>query len=56
MEFYIKDIGDPHYDNTELQSSSEIAMLLTQIETLLFTRIGDVMGDPEFGANIDDYV
>ena len=56
MEFYIRDIGDPHYDNTELQSSSEIAMLLTQIETLLFTRKGDVMGDPEFGANLDDYV
>ena len=56
MEFYIKDIGDPHYDNTEVQSSSEIAMLLIQIETLLFTRKGDVMGDPEFGANLDDYV
>ena len=56
MEFYIRDIGDPHYDNKELQTSSEISMLLTQLETLLFTRKGDVMGDPEFGANLDDYV
>ena len=56
MEFYIRDTGDPHYDNKELQSSSEISMLLTQIEVLLFTRKGDVMGDPEFAANLDDYV
>ena len=56
MEFYIRDIGDPHYDSTEIQTSSEISMLLTQLETLLFTRRGDVMGDPEFGANLDDYV
>lgn len=56
MEFYIRDVGDPNFDQDKLEATSEIAQLLTQIETLLFTRRGDVMGDPGFGANLDDLV
>ena len=56
MEFYIKAKGDPGFDPSKLEISSELAMLMTQIETVLFTRRGDVLGDPEFGANLEDYV
>lgn len=56
MEFYIKNIGDPNFDTNELHVDDELSQLLIQIETVLFTRKGDVMGDPEFGANLDDYV
>jgi hypothetical protein len=56
MEFYIRDVGDPNFDQNKLEAGSEIAQLLTQIETLLFTRKGDVMGEPNFGANLDDLV
>lgn len=56
MEFYIKNIGDPKYQDDKIQQDNEISMLLTQIETVLFTRRGDVLGQPEFGTNLEDYV
>ena len=56
MELYIKAIGDPNFDADQLQADEDIQMLLTQIETLIFTNKGDVLGNPDFGLNIDDYV
>lgn len=56
MEFYVKNIGDPKYQSDKLQQDNEISMLLSQIETVLFTRRGDVLGKPEFGTNLEDYV
>jgi len=54
MELYIRTLDDPNYDPMKLQSQTEIAQLLTQIETILFTTRGDVLGDPNFGANLED--
>ena len=56
MELYIKAIGDPNFDADQLQTDEDIQLLLTQIETLIFTNKGEVMGNPEFGLNIEDYV
>lgn len=56
MELYIKDINDVNFDPQQSQIDEEISMLLTQIEVLLFTKKGEVLGDPDFGANLDDYV
>ena len=56
MELYIKTIGDPNFRDDQLQSDEEIQMMLTQIETLIFTNKGEVLGNPEFGLNLDDYV
>jgi hypothetical protein len=56
MEFYVKDIGEPNYKGDKLQQDAELSMLLTQIETILFTRKGEVLGDLDFGANLEDYV
>jgi hypothetical protein len=56
MEFYVKNIGEPNYKPNEMQSDAELELLLTQISTLLFTRKGEVLGDPGFGANLEDYV
>ena len=56
MEFYIKSIGDPNFNPDKLDSSSEISRLLTQIETLLFTRKGEVLGQTDFGVNLEDYI
>jgi len=56
MELYIKAIGDPNFDPDQLQVDEDIALILTQIENLLFTVKGDVMGEPEFGLNLEDYV
>jgi hypothetical protein len=56
MEFYVKNVGEPNFSNDKLQQDAELSMLLTQIETILFTRKGEVLGDSNFGANLEDYV
>jgi hypothetical protein len=56
MELYIKTIGDPNFRDDQLQSDEEIQLMLTQIETLIFTNKGEVMGQPGFGLNLEDYV
>jgi|TARA_B110000046_G_C12737521_1_gene291113 hypothetical protein len=56
MEFYIKYIGDPNYNSTQLQNNGEIEQLITQIETILFTRKTEVLGSPDLGCNLEDLV
>lgn len=56
MEFYIKSLGDPNFDPTKLQSESQLAQLITQLETLLFTEKGMVMGNYNFGCNLSEMV
>ena len=56
MEFYIKKEGDPRFDVGQMEVDGDIAKILVQIETLLFTSKGSVLGDPDFGLNFNDYV
>lgn len=56
MELYIKTIGDPNFDQYRVHSNSEIAQLMTQIETILFTNKREVLGKPQFGCNLEDLV
>jgi phage baseplate assembly protein W len=56
MDFYVRTKGDPNYDKTKIHSESELAQLIGQLETMLFTNRGEVMGEPEFGANLNDLV
>lgn len=56
MELYIKTNGDPNYDPTKLQSDSRIATLLAQIDVILFTRRGEIIGAPGLGCNLEDLV
>ena len=39
-----------------MEVDGDIAEILVQIETLLFTSKGSVLGDPDFGLNFNDYV
>ena len=56
MELYIKTIGDPNFDPLKVHSNGEIAQLITQIETVLFTNKREVLGKPNFGCNLEDLV
>jgi phage baseplate assembly protein W len=56
MEFYIKSKNEPNFDPTKLQSESEIAQLIAQLEVIMFTRRGEVMGAPDLGCNLEDLV
>lgn len=56
MELYIKYPTDPNYDPTQVQTNSEIEMLITQIQTILFTNNGEVMGDHSFGCDLEKLI
>lgn len=54
MELYIKTIGDPNYNPEEVHTNHEIHQLISQIETVLFTNKGEVLGDIDFGCSLND--
>ena len=56
MEFYVISLVDPNFKPSKLQQDDDISMLLTQLETILFTTKGSVLGNPDFGCNLEDYV
>ena len=56
MELYIKTVGDPNYDPNSIQMENEIEQVIAQIETILFTTKGEVLGQPEFGCNLEDLI
>lgn len=54
MEIYIKNLTDPNFEPDKVQIESEIGQLIAQIETILFTRKGSVLGRPDFGCSLED--
>lgn len=56
MELYIKYPTDPNYDEHQVQTNSEIEMLITQIQTILFTDKREVMGEPNFGCSLEQLI
>lgn len=53
---YIKTVGDPNYNPREPHTKNEINQLITQIETILFTNKGEVLGDVDFGCSLNDMI
>lgn len=56
VDIYFKVDEDPNFNNETLELNDDILLFLQQIEMILTTRKGDVLGNPEFGANLEDYI
>tara|TARA_B100000900_G_C20598020_1_gene724245 strand:- start:60 stop:416 length:357 start_codon:yes stop_codon:yes gene_type:complete len=56
MELYINNYEDPNYDENIIHTGDEIKALMTQIETILFTNKGEVIGNHDFGASLEDMI
>lgn len=56
QEIYMRDPTDPYFVSTVLQHSDRIESLISQIKMLLFTKKGEVLGDFDFGINIEDMI
>lgn len=56
MELYVKTVEDPNHDVRLVHIENEIAQLITQIETMLFTDRGTVLGNPNFGASLESLI
>lgn len=55
-EIYLRDPSDPYYNENILEHSSELENLLGQIRMILYTKPGDVLGDINFGYNLEDNI
>lgn len=53
-DLYMRDPSDPFYKNDILEVNDELQMLIGQIKMLLFTNQGEVLGAPDFGANLEE--
>ena len=55
-EIYMRDPSDPRYRAEILEINDEAEMLVGQIKMLLYTNRGEVLGAPDFGANLEEYL
>ncbi|MCK9574576.1 MAG: hypothetical protein WC979_01580 [Candidatus Pacearchaeota archaeon] len=55
-EIYCKTANDPTIQPELLEHGDLYEAVLSKIRMILFTRKGDVLGEPDFGTSIEDYV
>lgn len=52
IDFYISYPGHPKFRQLELIEDDVIRVVVQKYEMLIFTNKGDVLGEPNFGANL----
>lgn len=55
-DFNIRGKNHPKYNSTRVIEDRTIEFIVQKLENLLFTNKGDVLGDPDFGANLEYYL
>ena len=55
-DFYLRTESDPAYRADQLEVYDDLESLLQQIKMTLFTRKGEVLGEPAFGLNVEKYL
>ena len=55
-DFTIRYEGHPRYNSRKIIETDSIEFILQKIEMVLFTGKGDVLGDPDFGADLEYYL
>lgn len=48
--------GEKRYVKTAIEISDELDEIIQQVDMILFTNKGDVLGMPEFGCNLGRYL
>lgn len=56
LDLYFKMPEDPSYDDSETEVEDELFQFLQAVEMVLTTRRGDILGEPTFGANLEDFL
>lgn len=52
----IRWVGHPKYKSDRVIEDRKIEVLIQKLEVVLFTNKGDVLGDPNFGSNLEYYL
>ena len=55
-DLYIKGTRDKFYDSIKVENTTFIDTIISKIYMILMTNKGDVMGDPNFGADIPKFL
>lgn len=55
-EIYCKLSTDPYFESDRLEVTNDIEALIEKIRMIMLTRKGDVLGDPDFGVDIEKYI
>lgn len=56
IDLYFKMDTYPYYDADEIELNDRVEMLLQEVEMILTTPKGSVLGDPDFGVSLDSYI
>lgn len=52
-EIYIRDESDPFYDSDMIDYTNEVESVISQIRMILGTKPGDMLGDYNFGVDLE---
>jgi phage baseplate assembly protein W len=55
-DFYLRTQEDPKYRPDQLEVSDDLEATLQGIRMTLFTNKGEVLGDPDFGVSLNNYL
>ena len=55
-DFYMRAVGDPKYIKDTLETTDEIEEAVSQIRMTLLTEKGEVLGEPNFGVDVNKYL
>jgi phage baseplate assembly protein W len=55
-DFNIRGKDHPKYSSTRVLEDRTMEFVVQKLENMLFTNKGDVLGDPDFGANLEYYL
>jgi phage baseplate assembly protein W len=56
IDIYLRIPTDPNYDPTQIDGDDEFQQFLQLIEMLLTTKKGEVLGNPELGCNLEQFL
>jgi len=55
-EIYAKDPADPNYQENIIEHGDVYESVLQKVRMILYTKPGEVLGDPNFGVNLEEYI
>jgi hypothetical protein len=55
-DFSIRFDGHPKYNKNKLIETDPLETIIQKLEMVLYTNKGDVYGDPNFGADLENYL
>ncbi len=55
-EIYSRNPNDAFFDESRMDVTTELEALLGKIRMIMLTRKGDVLGDPDFGVDLEQYI